>query len=130
MDVLAQLRQAGVTRGDLVGLAVGAGPGTGLGLAAAGGRWPVDAEDPVAAANTVRLIDAELRPRWVVWSGETAAALAARDVRLATCWDISAVHRLLFGGWQADPGWVWAHLHDLAPATIPAGRQPDLFEAG
>ncbi len=124
MDVLAQLRRAGVARGDLVGLAVG--PGTGIGLAAAGGRWPV----PPGGAGAVRLIDAELRPRWVVWSSETATALAASDVRLATCWDISAVHRLLSGGWRADPGWVWAHLRDLAPATIPAAGQADLFEPG
>jgi DNA polymerase-1 len=132
VDVLAQLRQAGVTRGDLVGLTVGAGPGPGpgLGLAAAGGRWPVDGEDPVDGGHTVRLIDAELRPRWVVWSGETTAALTAGDVRPATCWDIGAVHRLLFGGWRADPGWVWAHLRGLAPATIPAARQADLFEPG
>ena len=85
-------------------------------MAAAGRRWAA------GGADAVQLIDAELRPRWVVWSGETAAALAASGVRLATCWDISAVHRLLFGGWRADPGWAWAHLHDLAPATIPARR--------
>jgi DNA polymerase I len=108
-----------------VGLA--AGQGQGLGLAVAGGRWPVPPADGDAA---MRLIDAELRPRWVVWSGETAAVLAARDVRLATCWDIGAVHRLLFGGWRADPGWVWAHLHDLTPVAIPAASQPDLFEPG
>jgi len=125
VDVLAQLRRAGVARGDRIGLAVG--PGTGLGLSAAGGRWPVP---PGRGEDAVRLIDAELRPRWVVWSSETAAALAARDVRLATCWDISAVHRLLYGGWRADPGWVWAHLRDLAPATIPAAGQPDLFAQG
>jgi len=93
-------------------------------MAAAGRRWAV------GGADAVQLIDAELRPRWVVWSGETAAALAASDVLLATCWDISAVHRLLFGGWRADPGWAWAHLHDLAPATIPAAGQADLFEPG
>ena len=123
VNVLGQLRRAGVRRGDLVGLA--AGPGAGLGLAGAGGRWPVPPGD---GADAVRLADAELRPRWVVWSGETAALLAASDVRLATCWDVSAVHRLLNGGWRADPGWVWAHLYDLA--TIPAAGQPDLFEQG
>jgi DNA polymerase-1 len=111
VDELAQLGEAGVARGDLVGLA--AGPGPRIGLSAAG-------RPLLAGADAVRLADEKLRPRWVIWSGETAATLAARGVRLATCWDIAAVHRLLFGGWRADPGWVWAHLQELALATIPA----------
>ena len=119
VDVLAELRRAGVARGDLVGLA--ASPAVGLGLAAAGSTWPVPA---AASEATVRLIEAGLRPRWVVWPG------GAPGVRLTTCWDIGAVHRLLFGGWRADPGWAWAHLRDLAPATIPAAGQADLFEQG
>ncbi len=120
-DELTQLRHAGVTRGGLVGLA--AGPGSQVGLSAAG-------RPLLAGADAVRLADEKLRPRWVVWSGETAATLAARGVRLATCWDIAAVHRLLFGGWRADPGWVWAHLQELAPMTTPAAGPPDLFEQG
>jgi hypothetical protein len=119
VDMLAELRRAGVARGDLVGLATS--PGVGLGLAAAGSTWRVPAADREA---TVRLIEAGLRPRWVVWPG------GAQGVRLTTCWDIGAVHRLLFGGWRADPGWAWAHLRDLAPATIPAAGQADLFEQG
>ncbi len=119
VDVLAELRRAGVARGDLVGLA--ARPGLGRGLAAGGGGWPVP---PGGGEAAVRLIEASLRPRWVVWPG------GAQGVSLATCWDIGAVHRLLFGGWRADPGWVWAHLLDLAPATIPAAGQGDLFEQG
>jgi DNA polymerase-1 len=126
VDVIARLRRAGVARGDLVGLAIA--PGAGLGLATTAGGWPVppgaDAGDLTAA---VGLADEAFRPRWVVWSGETAAVLAARGVRLATCWDIAAVHRLLFGGWRADPGSVWAHLRRLAPDTMPAAGPPDLF---
>jgi len=121
VDELAQLREAGVARGDLVGLA--AGPGPQIGLSAAG-------RPLLAGADAVRLADEKLRPRWVIWSGATAATLAARGVRLATCWDIAAVHRLLFGGWRADPGWVWAHLQELALATIPAAGPPNLFEQG
>jgi DNA polymerase-1 len=48
-------------------------------------------------------------------------------VRLATCWDITAAHRLLFGGWRADPGWAWARLRGLASDTVPAAGPPDLF---
>ena len=123
--VTEQLRQAGVGRGDLVGLAVA--PDTGLGLATTAGGWPVPSGAGDLAAAVGRA-DEALRPRWVVWSGETAAGLAERGVRLATCWDIAAVHRLLFGGWRADPGWVWAHLRDLDPETIPASGPPDLFQ--
>ncbi|HEY4462491.1 MAG TPA: DNA polymerase [Streptosporangiaceae bacterium] len=135
--VTEELRRAGVRRGDLVGLAFAAD--TGLGLATTAGGCPVragpgghgaagDQAGGVDLAAAVGLADQALGPRWVVWSGETAAALAARGVRLATCWDIAAVHRLLSGGWRADPGWVWAHLRDLGPGTIPVARPPDLFE--
>jgi DNA polymerase-1 len=70
-----------------------------------------------------------LRPRWVTWSGETAARLAAAGVRLATCWDVAAVHRLLFGGWRAEPGVAWASLHGLAVENVPSRRPGELFSA-
>ena len=78
-------------------------------------------------AAEVGRADEALRPRWVVWSGQTAARLAGDGVRLATCWDISAAHRLLFGGWRADPGWAWAWLRGLATETMPADGPLDLF---
>ena len=123
MDLAAQLRQAGAARGDLVGLAVS--PGADLGAATAQRAWPAwSGPDAIAAVGRA---DEELRPRWVVWSGQTAARLAADGVRLATCWDIAAAHRLLFGGWRADPGWAWARLHGLAADTMPAAGPLDLF---
>jgi DNA polymerase-1 len=132
VDVMAMLRQAGSARGDLVGLAVAPGPV--LGLATGTGVWAGPPRpDPDAGAmgdlaGQLRRIDRELRPRWVVWSGETAATLTAAQVRLATCWDVAAVHRLLFGGWRADPGLAWARLQPgLAP---PASGPPDLFQPG
>ena len=48
-------------------------------------------------------------------------------VRIATCWDLAAVHRLLFGGWRADPARVWAQLQHLALGTIPTTAPADLF---
>ena len=124
-------------RGDLVGLVVS--PALGLGLATADRAWPVvagESTDPrrapaeagtgALAAGLLRA-DEALRPRWVVWSGQTAARLAAGGVRLATCWDITAAHRLLFGGWRADPGWAWARLQGLAADTLPAAGPLDLF---
>ena len=120
---MTSLSEAGVARGDLVGLVIA--PRHGLGVATAAGAWPVPAADDIAAA--VRRADEELRPRWAVWSGQTAARLVADGVRLATCWDITAAHRLLFGGWRADAGWAWARLHGLAVDTMPAAGPLDLF---
>jgi DNA polymerase-1 len=73
--------------------------------------------------------DADLRPRWVVWSQETAAALIAGGTRLAVCWDLVAVHRLLFGGWRADAGRIWARAHGRATDDLPRDVPLDLFSA-
>ncbi|MBV9379666.1 MAG: hypothetical protein JOY82_09170 [Streptosporangiaceae bacterium] len=128
-DLVTLLRRAGVARGDPVGLAVA--PGGGLGVAVAAGGWWVPPRGGGPAVADLAAADDVIRPRWVVWSGQAASVLAAAGLRLATCWDIAAVHRLLFGGWRADPGWAWAHLRGLAPETVPAAGPPDLFsEAG
>jgi DNA polymerase family A len=125
-ELVTALSQAGVRRGDLAGLAV-ADDGTAV-VAAAGGGW-------ITSPAGVALADREIRPRWVTWSQDTARRLVAADVRLATCWDVAAVHRLLFGGWRADPGWAWAHLRALPPDSVPAAELPrsaagaDLFDA-
>ena len=45
------------------------------------------------------------------------------------------MHRLLFGGWRADPGFAWAHLRGLpldgvpAPGPAAAAGMADLFDA-
>ena len=119
-DLQTSLRRAGVNRGDLVALAVS--PSSAFGLAAGDRSWTV-----VGAAAGLAQADAELRPRWVLWSGQSAGQLAAAGVRLATCWDIAAAHRLLFGGWRADPGWAWASLRGLATGSVPASGLLDLF---
>ena len=103
-------------------------PGVGLGLATGAGglSWSCPAGDEVAIA-VVGLVEEALRPRWVWWSSETAVPLISAGVRVATCWDIAAVHRLLFGGWRADPARVWAQLHHLALEAVPTMAPPDLF---
>jgi len=123
VDLVTSLRQAGVARGDLVGLVVS--PAAGFGVATAERAWPVTPSAGLAAA--VGRADEALRPRWAVWSGQTAAHLVADGVRLATCWDVTAAHRLLFGGWRADPGWAWARIRGLATQTMPADGPLDLF---
>ena len=123
MDLVTSLRQAGVDRGDLVGLVIS--PAAGLGVATAERAWPVPPGAGLAAE--VGRADEALRPRWAMWSGQTAAHLIADRVRLATCWDITAAHRMLFGGWRADPGWAWARARGLDTETMPAGGPLDLF---
>ena len=123
-DLVGRLRGAGVARGDLVGLVVSAK--LGVALAPAGGGFAVPGGAEAVAALAVA--DAELRPRWAVWSGESAARLVACGVRLATCWDVGAGHRLLFGGWRADPGFLWARLQGLAADAVPKPGAPELFD--
>jgi DNA polymerase I len=128
-DLAGLLRQAGVTRGDLVGLVATAGETAEESVAVALGAHGRRDTGPAAAGQgwvtspaEVARADEQLRPRWVTWSGETAARLAGDGVRLATCWDVTAVHRLLFGGWRADPGWAWAHLHGLPLDAVPPSK--------
>src|SRR5215470_3035312 len=123
---MTRLRQAGVRRGDLVGLAVA--PDGAVAVAVAGEGW-------MATTREVAGADDEIRPRWVTWSQETAQLLVAEGVRIATCWDVAAVHRLLFGGWRADPGWAWARLRGLPLDRVPSASRArpaggaDLFDA-
>jgi len=108
-----------VRRGDLVGLWIGRDRE--VTVAGDGGEWGGSVAD-------VAVADEKVRPRWVVWSQETSRELVRRGVRVATCWDVAAVHRLLFGGWRAEPAYAWACLHGQAPEDIPAVTgEPDLF---
>jgi DNA polymerase-1 len=118
---LEQLADAGVGRGDLVALALAPG---GLGLAMPAVSIVLAADDP---SMVVQRVEDAIRPRWVLWSNDTAVTLARAGVRLTAAWDIAAVHRLLVGGWRADPARVWAELHGLTVETIPATGPLDLF---
>ncbi len=73
-------------------------------------------------------------PRWVVWSARAGLApIVASGVHLARCWDLAEAHRVLVGGWPADPALVWAVARGLevsaAPRPAPGDHQPpaDLF---
>jgi DNA polymerase I len=124
-DLVTALRRAGVSRGDLVALVLV--PAAGYALAAGDTSWAVAGPLAGDAAAEIAEADAQLRPRWVLWSGQPAAQLVAAGVRLATCWDITAAHRLLFGGWRADPGRAWACARGLAADSLPADGPLDLF---
>ena len=114
-----------LSRGELAGLVV-APDGTAA-IATAGGGL-------VASAAEVGRVDAQIRPRWVTWSQETARLLVDRGIRLSTCWDIAAVQRLRSGGFRADPGYAWAMLRGLPPEGVhpapgPSSSSPDLFSS-
>ena len=123
-SAVGALRAAGLEPGGDVGLALA--PDLGVALAAGGLAHPLVAgdADPVAV---VAEVEEALRPRWVVWSSATTAALVAGGSRVSTCWDVAAVHRLLAGGWRADPGRVWAALHGLPAGEVPVEGPLDLF---
>ena len=116
------LRAAGTTQGSLVGLAVGGAHTAGLALA--GEAITVEVDD---VAGLIADLDRELRPRWVLWSNATATELIAGGTRLATCWDLAAVHRLLAGVWRADPVRVWSAMRGLDHEAAPALGQLDLL---
>lgn len=122
VDLLEVLTRSGTDRGDLVALTIDSE--VGLGVATDLGSWSFSAPNP---AEVVAIVEEELRPRWVMWSNETAAVLGRKDVRVATAWDLAAVHRLVFGGWKADPARVWALANGLAVDAIPTATPPNLF---
>ena len=129
--LVAALSAAGCAPGRMLGLAVTGGPPDPVGkrrvrraaVAFAEDTWLV--QDPADLAA----VEQALAPRWVWWATtDTAAPLLADGVQLAQCWDLASVHRLLEGGWAADPAAVWARAVGLDPARIPAEGQLDLLD--
>lgn len=118
------LRTTGVAAGSFVGLVVGSRHSAGL--AVAGHRWAIDCD---AVAQVIAQLDRELRPRWVLWSNDTATALISSGVRIATCWDVAAVHRMLDGVWRVDPVRVWSRMRGLDHRVAPSLGQLDLLSA-
>lgn len=115
-DLVAWLREHGADRGDLVGLAAARGSVAGV---------SVEGATALATLDAIKAADAELRPRWAAWPDGGYEILVGHGIRLATCWDVAAVHRLRFGGWRADPPYAWAVEHGLDPAKI--GEEGTLF---
>ncbi len=79
------------------------------------------------ALETIAEIERDAAPRWVWWSNSTARALVENGVRPARCWDLAAVHRLLHGGWRANPATIWAGAKELDIGQIPETVPVDLF---
>ncbi|KGN36311.1 DNA polymerase [Knoellia subterranea] len=69
------------------------------------------------------------RPRWVWWSARYAGELAAAvGSPLARAWDLAEAHRILHGGWKAEPGRVWAGAHGIPTSSMPTPAAGDLFD--
>jgi DNA polymerase-1 len=74
-------------------------------------------------------LEASHRPRWVWWAADPhAVPLVSAGLVLGRCWDLAEAHRILAGGWEADPGHVWARAHGLDPAAAPRPTAGDLFD--
>ena len=89
------------------------------------GAWVITGIDPIDAIAAIEL---GLRPRWVWWTSEDWKQVLRSGLRVATCWDLGAVHRLLFGGWRGEPARIWAALNQLPASTIPAMGQMGLMD--
>ena len=80
------------------------------------------------AAEVARL-EARQQPRWVWWAAASDAAPVVRArVHLARAWDVAEAHRLLHGGWEAEPARCWAVAHGLPVDGIPTAPAGDLFD--
>lgn len=124
VPLLRELVDSGVVRGEPVALVVA--PGAGVALAWTSGTRTIPSADAVAVVAELAGLD----PRWTLWSAQRAApALVAGGVRLRTCWDLSAVGRLLHGLRRGDAGAIWAAQHHLAEPTLPR-HELDLIELG
>ncbi|HJQ03652.1 MAG TPA: DNA polymerase [Jatrophihabitans sp.] len=126
MNLLDRLRAGGFSRGDFLALCLADSWSGPAGCAWAGGSWTT----PSADIEEFVAVESELRPRWVWWDSATPRQLAGAGLRVATCWDLAAVHRLLFGRWQAEPATIWAALHDLPADSAPTTGQLDLLGPG
>lgn len=74
-------------------------------------------------------LEAREQPRWaVVSAAEGLGPLVARGAAVARSFDLAEAHRLLFGGWRAEPAYVWACLRGLDPLGMPSAPGGDLFD--
>lgn len=128
-DLISELRDRGLDAGGLLAVVLAEGSAS---LAVVVGVAD-DPASPVVQVNDADVVAAlaeveeVLGPRWAMWSSATAVELAAAGLELARGWDVVAVHRLLFGGWRADPARAWARSAGLRTADLPVDAPVDLF---
>jgi len=75
-------------------------------------------------------LDTSAGLRWVWWSAGTVVPQLLRidpSLRLARCWDLAAVHRLLHGGSRDHPSEIWCAAYGLDIHSAPRSGQLDLL---
>ena len=123
-DIVDELRRAGLERGGFLALSAA----TGAGLAVALRNGTSLSTGVVDLGAVISHVETELRPRWVLWGPETMSLVRAGQ-RVGRSWNLGAVHRLLNGGWHADPARIWASVHGLDGDALPVVTPVDLFTA-
>ena len=119
------LGEAGVVKGTPLALVLATdGHGDHL-LGTATSTWRA-AMCGARVLDAVAAVESAIRPRWVWWSNEPVSVLVRHGVRPGACWDLSAVHRLLVGGWRTDEVRIWSATHGLDHRSAPALGQLDL----
>ena len=121
MNPLEAIAGSGFRPGDRLAVAVAG--------ATAGLAWVGGAAGEVPLSLLLQA-ETELQPRWVCWSPGDLLVLTRAGLRVARCWELATVHRLLFGGWAADPARIWAAIHDLDEGSLPGSGQLDLLGGG
>jgi DNA polymerase-1 len=125
VDPVADLRDAAVAPGALVGLATA--PDGSAGFASGDTAWWTRRDVADVAADLV----AGLGVRLVWWGagrpGEPARALVAAGLRAPASWDVAASHRLLHGGLDGDPAVLWAVSRGRPSGNRPRSGQLDLL---
>ncbi len=122
--VVTELAASGVERGSVLGLAFA--EGVGVGLAAGGQTWSVAAADPIAV---IAGIEEAVGPRWTWWGRGGVDRLVSNGLRVKACWDVGAVHQMLFGGSAPGAAAAWAHVHGLPTDQAPRSGQLNLLDA-
>ncbi len=121
-DIVISLRSAGTERASFLSVAL---TPDSIALASDRGIWFCRSSHPVEA---IEAIEEAFRPRWVWWNSHEWEAVLREGLRVATCWDLAAVHRLLFGGWRAEQARIWAVLQGIPISGIPAMGQMGLLD--
>ncbi len=115
-----------VSHGGRVAVVVGGDGGGGGGGGGGGEQAAVMRTGEVAAY--LRAVDPTVR--YAVWSAERdLAPLVERGMTTPRVLDLAEAHRIVHGGWRADPARVWASAHELALDDIDTDAPDDLFAA-
>lgn len=110
-------------------IAVTLGEGWGA-FAGPSGVWAGAREEAVRRALALfRDLSRQGPVRWVWWFAlEVLPDLWAAGADVDRSWDVAEVHRLLVGGWPADPARAWAAAYGLDLADLPRPTGDDLFD--